>query len=145
MTGEITKMKPFFYTIMIMLATGCASQKQFGFKPGFYEAGDPQEVALENALEKSSVIVTLSGHAGITLPAKTGEGWDNNLSIEQLRERLQDITDRKQATILEEKNFTGQNQLDKKVANLLKELGFETIIIQICHGQGTVIEKVIRN
>lgn len=138
-------MRRHLYVLLIILIAGCTPKTQFDFKPGFYEAGHPQEDALWDALEKSSVIVTLSGHAGITLPAKTGKGWDNNLSIEQLKKRLEDVSDRRQAIILEEKNFTGQNQLDQKVASLLKELGFKTVVIQVCHGQGTVIERVIRN
>ena len=67
------------------------------------------------------------------------------MSIERLRTRLSSINNRQQATIMEEKNFTGQNQLDKKVAALLKELGFKTVIIQVCDSQGTLIEEVINN
>jgi biopolymer transport protein ExbD len=122
-----------------------AESYHFGFKPGFYEAGHPQEDALWDALGKSSVTITLSGHAGITLPAKKGKGWDNNLSLEQLKKRLEGVSDIRQAIILEEKNFTGQDQLDQKVSHLLKKLGFKTIIIQVCHGQGTVIKEVITN
>ena len=130
---------------LLILLAGCSSTKEFDFTPGFYEAGHQQEKALWDALGKSSVTVTLSGHAGISLPSKTGNGGDDKLSIEQLKKRLEDVSNRKQATIFEEKNFTGKNQLDQKGASLLKELGFKTVIIQIGHGQGTVIEDVIRN
>ena len=138
-------MKRLSTVFLLILLAGCSSPKEFDFKTGFYEAGHPQEKALWDALGKSSVTVTLSGHAGISLPSTTGKGWDNNLSIEQLKNRLEEVSDRRQATILEEKNFTGQDQLDQKVTALLKELGFKTVIIQRCNGQGTVVENVIRN
>ena len=138
-------MKRFSYALLIILIAGCVCQKQFDFKPGFYEAGHAQEGALSDALKNSSVTITLSGHNGITLWSQKEKKWDNNLSIEELKNRLVGVADKRQANILEEKNFTGQNQLEQKVAKLLKELGFKTVIIQVAHGAGTEIEEVIRN
>ncbi len=132
--------------LLVLLFAGCSSpSNQFNIKAGFYRVGDPREKAIWDILDKSSVTVTLSGHAGISLPAKTGKGWDNNLSIEQLRKRLESVSCRDQATVFEEKNVTGQSQLQKKVIALLKELGFKTIIIQTAHSAGIIIDEVIRN
>lgn len=138
-------MKIVIVCMLFALLSGCSSDSQFNFSPGFYEARHPQEDAIWDALEKSSVTVYLSGHAGISLPTKTGKGWEENLSIEQLRKRIEEVADRRQSTILEGKNFTGENQADKKVIKLLKELGFKTIIVQGSHSRGTLIIKVIRN
>lgn len=138
-------MRNIVVVLLIMLISGCSSTRPFDFKPGFYEAGHPMEDALWEVLRRSSVTVTLSGHAGISFPAESGKGWESNISIEWLKARLKTITNRQQATILEEKNFTGQDQLDKKVVSLLRELGFKVIIIQVAHSFGTIIEDVIRN
>lgn len=122
-----------------------ADEAQFDFAPGDYEPGKPQTDALEAALEKSSVIVNLSWHAGISLPSETGKGWDNKLSIGQLKARLEKIKDKRQAKILEEKNYTGEGQEEEKVIKVMKELGFKTIIVQVCHSRFIVIDNVIKN
>ena len=128
--------------IFLIIIAGCRNTEIF-IEPGFYEAGCPQEDAVYEFLNRSSVTVTLSGHAGISMPNE--KGWDNNISIKQLKARLEKIADKRQITILEEKNYTGQNQLDKKVVSLLKKLDFKIIIIQVAHSGGTIIEQIIKN
>ena len=121
----------------------CTSFRKFDFKPGLYELDHPKLHALDDALGESSVTVGLSGHAGISFPANAKDG-KGGISIVQLRNRLEKILERRQATILLEKNFTGEFQLDKKVLSLLKELGFKIVIIRIAVSEGTYLAVVFR-
>ena len=113
-------------------------------KAGYYEMGHPDEIAVAEFLGKSSVAVWLSWHNGISLENSSGKGWDNKLTLDQLKERLETIVDKTQAVIVLEKNFTGENKEDEAVADLLVQLGFETIVVQSCHSNATVIDKIIR-
>ncbi len=50
---------------------------------------------------------------------------DNNLTLDQLKNRLETTEDKTQATIVLEKSFTGDNREDEAVAELLMQIGFE--------------------
>ena len=113
-------------------------------KAGYYEMGHPDESAVAEFIGKSSVAVWLSWHNGISLENSSGKGWDNKLTLDQLKERLETIDDKTQAVIVLEKNFTGENKEDEAVADILVQLGFETIVVQSCQSKATVIDKIIR-
>jgi len=116
----------------------------FTVKAGFYPAGDPNQTALWDSLGKSSLTITVSRQEEIKLCSKSDKTLDS-VSIEALKAYLEKTKDREQATIMGEKNYTGQNHLDEKIVELLRKAGFKTIIKQVANSQGTVIEKVIRN
>lgn len=114
-------------------------------KAGYYEIGHPEQDAVNEFLSKSTVAVWLSWHNGISIESSSGKGWDNNLTLEQLRRRLDNTEDKTQAAIVLEKNFTGEDKEDEAVAALLKQIGFETIVVQSYHSSAIVIDKIIQN
>lgn len=120
------------------------SNESTNVKSGYYEVGHPDETEVAEFLRKSTVAVWLSWHNGISLENSSGNGWDHKLTLDQLKLRLETIGDKTQAVIVLEKNFTGEKKEDEAVADLLMQLGFETIVVQSCHSNATVIDKIIR-
>lgn len=112
---------------------------------GYYELDHPAESSVAEFPGKSKVSVWLSGHNGISLESASGEGWDNNLTLDQLKNRLEKTEDKTQAAIMLEKNFSGENKEDEAVSELLMQIGFETIVVQSCHSSATVIDKIIKS
>ncbi|MEL6109645.1 MAG: hypothetical protein AAFU85_26855 [Planctomycetota bacterium] len=111
---------------------------------GHYAVGHPEEASVAEFLRRSKVVVLLSGHNGITMESADGEGWDNQLSLDALRNRVEDAAEKTQATILLENNFAGDSNEDDDVVELLKQVGFETIVVQSSHSNATVIDRIVR-
>jgi len=138
-------MNRFFMCFLILLIAGCSKTRFFNFEAGFYRALHPKEKAIWKALSRSCVTINLGENTNISISKETGKGGGNNLSFEELKDRIEKIKDRHQITILEEKNFNPKGGLDNKIISHLKILGFKTIIIQAAHSEGILIVKVIRN
>jgi hypothetical protein len=131
--------------LILALFSGCATTSQFPFGPGVYKEGHPQERAFWDAIYKASVWVFLSGPSEIGLPWQTKGGGANDITIEELRARLQMIPGRQQAIIHEDPSFTNQKRVEEKVVALLSELGFKTVIVKTWHENDAMIKKVINN
>lgn len=115
------------------------------FKAGYDESNHPDHAQIDELLRKSTVTVWLSGHNGISIERIDRKGWDRNLTLDQLKTRIETAADKSQASIVLEKNFTGENKEDESVAELLTQMGFETIVVESAHSSATVIDKIIRN
>lgn len=114
-------------------------------KAGYYESDHPDHAQIDDFLGKSTVTIWLSSHNGISMERNDRKGWDNNLTLDQLKTRIETTEDKSHASIMLEKNFTQDNKEDESVAELLTKLGFQTIVVQSSHSSATVIEKIIRN
>ena len=113
--------------------------------PGEYDFDSKQATEIRKELKKSSIILYLSGHNGISIRKKNDKGWENNISDQRLKEIIKSLKKKKQISILEEKNYNSKDQLSEKITKIAFQEKIELIIIRRAHSENLIISKVLKN
>ncbi len=116
----------------------------FDCDAGYYGEDHPQIDEIWDALESSTITITLSNNVKISYFRRYGQRQWDNIPFKELVTKLKSIEDRQQVIVFKEHNYTDKNDYLEKVVSLLQRLEYETIIIQADVKSGADIEKVIR-
>jgi hypothetical protein len=115
---------------------------------GQYESDSEQAKLYWSAAKNADFSSTMSGHAGISIPKADAQGWDQNVTLKQVEERIKKNAGRKLAVVLLEKNYTGSDKPDENhtaLVKLLLKFGFERVVVTQAHSSLTIIEEIHKN
>ena len=135
--------------LLAVFATLCLSSRCLAgiddLVVGEYESDSVQDKLFWNATKNPDFYATVSGHAGISMLKAGATGWDQNLTLKQIGERIEKDSGRKLAVILLEVNYIGSENTDVSHTALVKLLlgsGFDRVIVTQAHSQLTIIEEI---